>query len=215
MRMNRPRRSSGSGIYEHRTRYLVCAAVALLLLVPVSLAVDGNEVPELEREVFESVNALPGFLYWPAWPVMQLGNLIVVPVVVAAAALFHRFRLAAAVLAAGVLKLLFEDVLKGWVFRERPGTVLTDVTLRGDTPLGGQAFVSGHVVLAFAIAVLLHPYLGKRWRSVTWGLAVAVGALRVYVGAHLPLDVVGGALLGVAIGCLLNAVIGVSIKRRA
>ena len=48
--------------------------------------------------------------------------------------------------------------------------------------------------------------------SVSWGaiFAGAVAALtalsRVYVGAHLPADVVGGVGLGLAAGALTNAV---------
>jgi membrane-associated phospholipid phosphatase len=38
--------------------------------------------------------------------------------------------------------------------------------------------------------------------TVAWAAALAVGPTRSYVGAHLPLDIVGGAALGVAIGTL-------------
>jgi undecaprenyl-diphosphatase len=37
---------------------------------------------------------------------------------------------------------------------------------------------------------------------------------RVYLGAHAPLDVVGGAALGVAIGAALNLLVGVPAFRR-
>ena len=40
------------------------------------------------------------------------------------------------------------------------------------------------------------------------GLAAFVSFARVHVGAHLPLDVVGGACLGVALGSAANLVLG-------
>jgi len=41
-------------------------------------------------------------------------------------------------------------------------------------------------------------------------LVVIVGIGRMYVGAHTPLDLVGGAALGVCAGCVANLLIGVS-----
>jgi undecaprenyl-diphosphatase len=43
---------------------------------------------------------------------------------------------------------------------------------------------------------------------VIWALAVLTCFGRVYSGAHLPLDVVGGAGLGVAIASVIHLVIG-------
>jgi undecaprenyl-diphosphatase len=200
---------------ERRPVYLAYAAAALLILVPISLSVDGNEVSGFEESVFEAINGLPGFLYWPLWPFMQLGNLLVVPVAALVAAGFARFRLAAAILAAGGLKLVLEDLLKSWVFRERPGSVLSDVILRGDTHAAGQAFVSGHAVIVVALVTLAFPYLDKRWRTASVILAVVVAVARVYSGAHLPLDVIGGSLLGFAIGCTLNVAAGTPTRRPA
>jgi undecaprenyl-diphosphatase len=54
--------------------------------------------------------------------------------------------------------------------------------------------------VAAATAALVVPRLPPPWGALAGGWALAVGPLRTYVGAHLPLDVVGGAALGVAIG---------------
>jgi undecaprenyl-diphosphatase len=43
---------------------------------------------------------------------------------------------------------------------------------------------------------------------VAWALAAAVCIARVYVGAHLPLDVIGGAALGWAAGGLTHLILG-------
>jgi undecaprenyl-diphosphatase len=44
-------------------------------------------------------------------------------------------------------------------------------------------------------------------------IAVIVPAGRMYVGAHFPLDVVGGACLGIAAGALATFIGGVPARR--
>jgi undecaprenyl-diphosphatase len=69
--------------------------------------------------------------------------------------------------------------------------------------------VSGHAIIAFGIATLVHPYLHRPWRIAVWTLAALACIGRVYVGAHLPLDVVGGAAAGIALGFLIGLITGV------
>jgi glycosyltransferase 2 family protein len=68
--------------------------------------------------------------------------------------------------------------------------------------------VSGHAAVAVALATIVSPYLSRRWRRVAWTVAFLTCASRVYVGAHLPLDVVGGAALGYAAGALVHLLLG-------
>ena len=194
--------------FVHKVSYLPWAAAGVVLMVLTAIPVHPNKAPAPERAVFRVLNEMPEFIYWPLWVLMQVGNLLAIPAAALAAAAFRRFRLAVAILIAGGAKLVVARIVKDIVVRERPAAVIDDVIRRGDASAAGQAYVSGHAIIAFAIAVLLHPYLDRRWRIVVWGLAVAVCVGRVYVGAHLPLDVVGGAGLGVAIGCLLNLALG-------
>ena len=61
------------------------------------------------------------------------------------------------------------------------------------------ALPSGHAATSFAgatVLTLLVPRLGPA----LYALAVAISLSRVYVGVHFPLDVVAGAVLGVAVG---------------
>ncbi len=66
-------------------------------------------------------------------------------------------------------------------------------------PTADPSFPSDHALAAFAIATALgrsHPKLGRA----LLGLSVALGLARIFVGTHYPLDVLGGALIGAAVG---------------
>jgi len=143
----------------------------------------------------------------------QLVGLLGTPLAVALVALaLRRWRLAVAAVVLVPLKLYVErDVLKELVHRQRPGRTEVDPVLR-DVPVSGDSFPSGHAIIAFGLATLLAPYLSRRWQVVVWTLAVLNAFARVYLGAHNPLDVVGGAGVGVAIGGLLTFICGVPAR---
>jgi undecaprenyl-diphosphatase len=181
------------------------AAVAVLL-VSVKL-VDRNHIDELEVDAFRLVNDLPGVLYPLVWAVMQLGNVLVVPVLAAAAALWRRYRLAVNVTLAGFGCYFLAQLVKGLVQRGRPSQYLPNVTRHGPAATG-LGYVSGHAAVAVAMAAVASPYLGRRARRVVWALAAGVCLSRLYVGAHLPLDVIGGAALGWAAGAIVHLLVG-------
>ncbi len=184
-----------------RRRSAGVAAAGLLVLLVSALPVEASRVGGLELDVFRAVNDLPGALFPVLWPLMQFGAVLVVPATALAAVAFRRYRLAGEVLAAGVAAWLLAKVVKEIVFRERPAAILDDVNLHG-AGAAGRGFVSGHAAIVFALAVLVTPHLPRRWRWVPWAVAVVVAFARVYVGSHFPLDVIGGAGLGLVLGGL-------------
>jgi undecaprenyl-diphosphatase len=133
---------------------------------------------------------------------MQLGNFLVVPAAVLAALLARRWRLAAALATAGAGVYVLAKVVKHFVLRGRPDTLLDDVTVRG-AAAHGLGFVSGHIAVVTALALVAWPWLPRWGRWVAGAAVVAVFLTRMYVGAHLPLDMVGGAALGL---CVAGAV---------
>jgi membrane-associated phospholipid phosphatase len=188
-----------------RDAVALLAALALLLLS--ALPIDSHHVGGLETSVFHSVNDLPGGLYWPVWVIMQLGNLLAAPALAIAALLWRRVRLAVDLVLAGAGAWLAAKIVKQIVPRGRPGELLGHVVLH-HAPAAGNGFVAGHAATAFALAIVAWPYLGRRAGWVAIALAGVVAFGRVFVGAHLPLDVLGGAALGVAVGSLVHVMLG-------
>jgi membrane-associated phospholipid phosphatase len=193
----------------------VTAAAGGAITLATAWAVSAGDVGPVERAVFSAVNGWPDTLRWPLWAFQTLGILVVPLLVAVPAVLTRRWRLAAALLLLVPLKLFVErGVLKELVTRERPGTTIPGAVLR-DVPSAGPSFPSGHAVIAFGIVVLVAPYLRHRWQlAVVVALAVLNSVARVYLGAHAPLDVVGGAAAGVAVAAVLNLLLGVDVARR-
>jgi membrane-associated phospholipid phosphatase len=194
------------GAVRHRGD-VVWVAVGLVVLVLSALPVEEHSLSGAERWVFDAVNSAPGVPFAPVWLLMQAGNVAAVAVAAAGALAARRPRLAAGLVVAGGLAYAGAKVVKQFVTRGRPGTLVDDVTYHGAVA-EGLGFVSGHAAVAVALAVAAFPFLGRRSRWMAVGVAAFVCGARVYVGAHLPLDVVGGAGLGLAMGAGVGLVFG-------
>ena len=195
--------------YSRHPSDLVRVGLGAVILAMTTTAIHKDFIGDREAALFRVVNelALPGWTWPGVWLVMQLGVIGAVPLVAVLALATRKLRLALdAVLAAGSIYLIAK-LVKEFVQRGRPQTLLPDVHILGE-PARGLGYVSGHSAVAVALATVSSPYLGRRARRVAWILAGCVCLARMYVGAHLPFDVIGGAALGWASGSLVLFVLG-------
>ncbi|QQS34811.1 MAG: phosphatase PAP2 family protein [Ignavibacteriales bacterium] len=93
-------------------------------------------------------------------------------------------------------------ILKEFFQRPRPCDILTDVI----TPLGCTgtfSFPSNHALNNFAAAFFFYLLFPKlKW--ILFVTASLVALSRVYLGLHYPSDIIGGAVIGSALGYLFG-----------
>lgn len=190
---------------------LVILAAGLLMLLA-GMAAARASLSDLEVRIFRWANELPDALRLLIWPFMQFGTFITIPLLTVLALALRRWRLAIAMAIAGVGVYLLAKVVKGWVERGRPGAYLDGVEMREVFGEGSLGFPSGHAAVAAALTVVVAAYLGWRWLVFGIALATIVAFGRMYVGAHLPLDLVGGFAMGAVVAAVVNLVLGVPVR---
>ena len=103
--------------------------------------------------------------------------------------------------AAGILAYLVDNVVKLIVDRGRPPAYLSDVLFHGyPVDPRGTGYPSSHTAVTVAVVVGAWPWLNRPWRVGGVVAAVSIGLNRMYVGAHFPLDVLGGVAVGLVAG---------------
>lgn len=107
-------------------------------------------------------------------------------------------KVAAILIIALAFGMVVNEDLKGIVQRIRPENVMVG----GYFTFYNYSFPSGHAETAFILATVLSAFIAWRYSLITYLLAGAVGASRIYLGVHYFTDIVGGAIVGIAIGWL-------------
>jgi len=202
--MTRPAGTLPEALADPRIR--LGAGIAALLAT--AGAVRRDRVEPWEARAFLAVNGLPDALYPPAWVVMHGGAFGAVPTAAATAWRAGDGELAGRLLLGGTGAWALSKVVKQAVRRPRPAALLPGARGRG-RDAAGLGYLSGHAAVAVALGVAALPRLGPAARALTLTAMPLVGLTRVYVGAHLPLDIAGGVALGLA----ADAAAGLALAR--
>jgi len=161
-----------------------------------------------EQGLYRRINDAPDALAPIAWAPMQAGSLSA-PFALAAWSYWRTHRLDPSIsyAAAGFTTWLTAKGVKKVVGRGRPYDHDPTTNLRLATQIDGSlGYVSGHAAVASTLATIIGRDRSLSTHLALQASALIVGVTRIYVGAHLPLDVVGGAALGVLVGEAANSI---------
>jgi len=161
-----------------------------------------DELSDEEVSAFRALNEQSDAMRNAAWTLMLGGTLGAVPAAAGVALLAGRRRLALELAIGGTSAYLLAKAVKPIVGRARPHGLLRDVRFRDEIG-GNEGWISGHAAVSTSLAMIAAPELSPAGKTAAYGLATGIGLARMYAGAHMPLDVIGGAGLGLMIAALM------------
>jgi membrane-associated phospholipid phosphatase/predicted MFS family arabinose efflux permease len=171
-------------------------------ILVLGLVTEATRLQNADEWLFRQINGLGPGPEW-LWELLDphtRNYLVLIALAIAAAALTAPRRVPrvfAQVMGAALLSWGLLEALYALNDRPRPEEALgaANVSLNGHSWAHLHSFPSGHMAITAALAVaaaLAFP----RARHVLWAYVAVVGFTRVMFGAHFPLDVVAGTILG-------------------
>lgn len=160
----------------------------------------------MDASLFEMINHLAGKFPWLDAVMILSAKYLLVLFALALIIFYLTFQAGQQRLAvlAGVSTLVALGIAQGISFLDpRPRPYLTHVARLLIARTSDPSFPSDHATFCFAIATMIWLY-HRGLGSVLLGLALWVGVSRIYVGTHYPTDVLGGAVLGIAVSLIID-----------
>ena len=147
---------------------------------------------------FHRLNGWSGATGTQVWAGITIFGDALVLLALALPILWYRPHWAWGLLVAAIVTTALTHSFKPWLDLPRPAAVLgaDAITIIGPE-LRAKAMPSGHAAAALTLAGALVPLMkGRATRSLLLVFAVLVALSRVVVGAHWPMDVMAGGLIG-------------------
>ncbi|MBC7708213.1 flippase-like domain-containing protein [Polaromonas sp.] len=196
---------------QRDARYIFVFLISTLLFAVTYFQARTNGLfDSFERPIFNAVNQLPHVLYPVFYAATQLGSFGSIFLWVGAGWYLINRRAGLTVLYSGVIGYILAKYAKAAVHRGRPGDLLDNIQLFAGEKFTDFGFPSGHSTFSAACATILYYQVAPRYRKYILLVVLMVGLSRMYLGAHFPLDVLGGWALGALVGSALVLIAGIS-----
>ncbi len=197
-------RPAGEGDLRRRTRDWFGLLLGVAVLVVTSL--HHGDVTRSERAVFDLFNTLPNGLAALFRALYRLGALWAVGLVVVAALVAGRRRLARDLVVAGLLAWAAARTL-GEVVDAHEGIART-LRIAAGFGRSPAAYPSVRIAIIVAVIGASAPYVTRPARAFGWTLVALLGASALYLGTAFPNDLFAGVVLGWTVACLVHLVFG-------
>ncbi len=107
-------------------------------------------------------------------------------------------------LSAAIARLGVTELIRYFYNHPRPFMVYQARQL---IPESGWSFPSGHSAFFFAMSTAIYLY-NKKWGIAFFAASILMNVGRIIAGVHYPSDILGGAIVGIAVGWIIFALFG-------
>ena len=202
-----------------RARGAVSLGAVWAAILALGIVTERTRLQGADEWLFRQVNGLgpgPDWL-WTALDPHTRNYVILIVIAVGAAAVSSLRsvpRVFAQVMGAALLSWGLLEALYALNDRPRPEEAIgaAEVSLNGHSWAHLHSFPSGHMAITAALAVAI-ALAFPRLRYALWAYVAAVAFTRVMFGAHFPLDVIAGTVLGAASAYAVAGLVRIASRR--
>ena len=189
--------------------------IVVVLIIENDFSVDAYIL--IQKDLFLYINSILSKLPNLQYNLTQLGDVITfLPFV--AIFMIYAPKLWESILASLIVSCIFTNVLKRFFAVPRPAAIFDNdiFVITGKAIISHNSLPSGHSIATFTILTsVLFAFMPKKlkfkimWFSIILSIGALIAFTRVAIGAHYPLDVVIGGIIG-----YISALIGIFFSRK-